>query len=88
MGYLVSASGKVLGPNFNPNLLLADCCWVRGGIGARSWQRGSETILLQPTPPFYTTLAVRFFLQLKHCHSSFFIFPRQLSSLDTSLCDF
>ena len=64
MGYLVSASGKVLGPNFKPNLLLADCCWVRGGIGARNWLRGSETILLQPTPPFYTTLAVRFFYSL------------------------
>ena len=57
----VVASVKVLGSNFNHNLLLADCCWVRGVVGARNWQRGSETILLQPTPPFYTTLAVRFF---------------------------
>ena len=22
-------------PNINPNLLLDDCCWVRGGVGAR-----------------------------------------------------
>ena len=33
-------------------------------VGARNWQRGSETILLQPTPPFYTTLAVKFFSSL------------------------
>ena len=42
----VVAGVTVLEPNFNHNLLLADYCWVRGGVGARNWQRGSETTLL------------------------------------------